>query len=41
MSLVEPHGGRGLLELLLEGDQLAAELARADGLPKVRVSSRE
>ncbi|MEI7537575.1 MAG: sulfate adenylyltransferase [Comamonadaceae bacterium] len=41
MSLVEPHGGRGLLELLLEGDQLAAELVRADGLPKVRVSSRE
>ncbi|MEI7764206.1 MAG: sulfate adenylyltransferase [Comamonadaceae bacterium] len=41
MSLVEPHGGRGLLELLLEGDQLAAELARADSLPKVRVSSRE
>ena len=41
MSLVEPHGGRGLLELLLDGDQLTAELARADGLPKVRVSSRE
>ena len=41
MSLVEPHGGRGLIELLLEGDQLAAELARAAGLPKVRVSSRE
>ncbi len=41
MSLVEPHGGRGLLELLLEGDKLAAELARAGSLPKVRVSSRE
>lgn len=41
MSLVEPHGGHGLLELLLEGDQLAAELTRAAALPKVRVSSRE
>ena len=41
MPLVEPHGGRGLLELLLEGDELAAELARAGNLPKVRVSSRE
>jgi len=41
MSLVEPHGGHGLLELLLEGDALAAELARAASLPKVRVSSRE
>ena len=41
MSLVEPHGGRGLIELLLTGDELAAELARAATLPKVRVSSRE
>lgn len=41
MSLVEPHGGLGLLELLLEGDELAAELARAATLPKLRVSSRE
>ena len=41
MSLVDPHGGRGLLELLLEGDELAAELTRAATLPKVRVSSRE
>ncbi|MBS1132825.1 MAG: sat [Proteobacteria bacterium] len=41
MALVEPHGGRGLLELLLEGEALAAELARAQSLPKVRVSSRE
>lgn len=41
MSLVEPHGGHGLLELLLEGDELAAELTRAASLPKVRVSSRE
>lgn len=41
MSLVEPYGGRGLQELLLEGDELAAELARAATLPKIRVSSRE
>jgi sulfate adenylyltransferase len=41
MSLVEPHGGHGLLELLLQGDELAAELVRAASLPKVRVSSRE
>ncbi|PKO61983.1 MAG: sulfate adenylyltransferase [Betaproteobacteria bacterium HGW-Betaproteobacteria-18] len=41
MALVEPYGGHGLLELLLEGDELAAELARAATLPKVRVSSRE
>lgn len=41
MSLVEPYGGRGLLELLLEGDELAAEIVRAATLPKVRVSSRE
>ena len=41
MALVEPHGGHGLLELLLEGDELAAELARAATLPKIRVSSRE
>lgn len=41
MALVEPYGGHGLLELLLEGDELAAELARAATLPKIRVSSRE
>ena len=41
MSLVEPYGGRGLLELLLEGEQLTKELARAATLPKVPVSSRE
>lgn len=41
MSLVEPYGGRGLLELLLKGEQLTKELARAATLPKVRVSSRE
>ena len=41
MALVEPHGGVGLLPLLLEGDALAAERARAQRLPKLRVSSRE
>ena len=41
MSLVDPYGGHGLLELLLEGSELAAELARAATLPKLRVSSRE
>src|ERR1035437_127317 len=41
MSLVEPYGGRGLQERLLQGEQLAKELARAASLPKVKVSSRE
>jgi sulfate adenylyltransferase len=41
MSLVDPYGGHGLLELLLEGSELAAELARAATLPRLRVSSRE
>ncbi len=40
-NLVKPHGGGALKPLLLEGDVLAAEQARADNLPKVRVSSRE
>ena len=29
MSLVDPHGGRGLRPLLLPGEALAAERARA------------
>lgn len=41
MSLVEPYGGRGLQERLLQGAQLNKELAHAATLPKVRVSSRE
>ena len=41
MALVEPHGGGGLHPLLLEGDELAAELRRAATLPKLQVSSRE
>lgn len=41
MALVDPHGGGSLLPLLLEGDALAAERARAQALPKLQVSSRE
>ena len=39
--LVNPHGGGELKPLLLEGDALAAEKARAEGLTKISVSSRE
>jgi len=41
MALVNPHGGDGLKPLLLEGDTLKAELARAKTLPSITVSSRE
>jgi sulfate adenylyltransferase len=41
MPLVNPHGGGELLPLLLRGQQLAAERARAATLPAVRMSSRE
>lgn len=41
MALVNPHGGGELLPLLLEGETLREELARAATLPKVRVTSRE
>ena len=41
MALVNPHGGGSLRPLLLEGEALIAELARACSLPKVKVSSRE
>jgi sulfate adenylyltransferase len=40
-GLVRPHGGGSLKPLMLAGDALAAELARARTLPAVRVSSRE
>jgi sulfate adenylyltransferase len=40
-TLVNPHGGGPLKPLLLEGDALAAEQARAEGLTKISVSSRE
>ncbi|MDH5287239.1 MAG: sulfate adenylyltransferase [Betaproteobacteria bacterium] len=39
--LVDPHGGRDLRPLLLAGEALAAERARAARLPKLVVSSRE
>jgi sulfate adenylyltransferase len=41
MALVNPHGGGDLMPLLLQGEELKAEQARAAGLPKLRVSSRE
>ncbi len=40
-KLVKPHGGGELKPLLLQGAERATELARAQGLPKVRISSRE
>jgi sulfate adenylyltransferase len=40
-TLVNPHGGGSLKPLLLEGDALSAEQARAEGLTKISVSSRE
>ncbi len=41
MSLVKPHGSDVLLPLLLEGEALVAEQARAQSLKKVLISSRE
>ena len=41
MALVNPHGGGSLRPLLLEGQALQAELARARSLPRLKVSSRE
>jgi len=40
-KLVNPHGGGDLKPLLLEGDALNAEKARANSLPKVNLDSRE
>ncbi len=40
-KLVNPHGGGDLNPLMLEGDALATEKARAASLPQVTVSSRE
>jgi len=40
-TLVKPHGGGELKPLLLTGDELEAERARAADLPKVPLSSRE
>ncbi len=41
MPLVSPHGGKGLRPLLLEGAEAAAELKRAESLPRLTVTSRE
>ena len=41
MSLVAPHGGKGLKPLALTDAALAAEAARARTLPQLRISSRE
>ena len=40
-QLVKPHGGGALKPLLLEGDALSAERARAATLPQIAMSSRE
>ena len=40
-GLVRPHGGGPLKPLMLAGEALAAERARARSLPALRVSSRE
>jgi len=40
-SLIEPHGGKGLVCCLLEGDALAAEKKKANGLKKITISPRE
>jgi len=40
-SLVSPHGGKGLQPLLLDGEALGVERARAATLRRLRVSSRE
>jgi sulfate adenylyltransferase len=41
MALVNPHGGGELLPLLMQGQELVAEKARAQSLARLRVSSRE
>jgi sulfate adenylyltransferase len=40
-TLVRPHGATALRPLLLEGAERDEELARAQSLPRLRVSSRE
>ena len=41
MALVDPHGGGSLKPLLLSGEELIAEVVRAQSFPMVAVSSRE
>ena len=40
-DLIRPHGSDHLAPLLLEGDARAAELARAESLPQLTMTSRE
>ena len=40
-GLIRPHGGGALEPLLLEGEALALERARARALPRLKISSRE
>jgi len=39
-KLVPPHGGKGLVECLLSGAELTAELKKAEGLKKIDISAR-
>ncbi|SHK17458.1 sulfate adenylyltransferase [Desulfatibacillum alkenivorans DSM 16219] len=39
-NLIPPHGGKGLVCCLLEGAELEAEKKKAEGLPKLNISSR-
>ena len=39
-KLIPPHGGKGLTICLLEGDELAAERKKSEGLTKVSISPR-
>ena len=41
MALVDPHGGGSLKRSLLSGEELIAEVVRAQSFPMVAVSSRE
>ena len=40
-NLVPPHGGKGLVIRLLEGDALAAEKKKAEGLKKIEITAQE
>jgi sulfate adenylyltransferase len=40
-KLIPPHGGKGLVCCLLEGAELEAEKAKAEGLKKIEISPRE
>ena len=40
-KLIPPHGGKGLVNLMLEGAELEAEKKKAEGLPKITMAPRE